>query len=474
MRKMIRKSTFWVAVIVASFALNVLVAVVTLHRHIRYQDEQQSLLASSSSLSLFAVPSALGGSRSSDGNVYDVANNRQTPESVLWRRMLQQEVSTGYCGQRAELHPGRNKTENNTAVASEALLPPFGFRHHVEQFVQMSSEPQHGSLRGGLSAPDATSFTVLPKYPTTTTTTTCYLPPTTACYESHYSVVMYSKAKNLRRLLLNLMTFQSYPSVNDITLIVPSAETLRSDRAYGTRILDWDDRGTIHLLVVEASSTTSLWASLGQQLKPKTSAILWVDGDVQKDWNGTSFRTNFDIWRQNTRSLVASFSGHDENNRPETGSSTATALSQQQQCPHNRLHGTLMHQNWLCFLNHPVMDPLKQYLEPHDGTAAATTNEWGVIFNGLSILWNQIGQGQIMVMASSPLPNHRPITVVQPPKRPIQTTPIVTTTTTTHLSPSSIKLATILDYFGCACEVNFIDTPKPLESNSTTCVQEQE
>ena len=451
---MIRKPTFWVALIIASFALNLLVAVVTLHRHTRYQDDRQAPMTPVSFPVRFGTRS-MSQSDASNG----VSNSIQTPESVLWRRLLQQELSDS-CGERSGFHPKRNGTIIDDSKNS-SLLPPLGFRRHVQQFVEATSslvvpEDSRGHhLRGALASSKQDNGTATKSddpFFSKGKKPTCFLPPSTACDEHQYSVIVYSRAQNLRRLLLNLMSFQSYPTVRDITLIVPSAEYhdgLERDTFYGSRILEWKHQGTIQI-----KFESTLWFSVSQ-IEPETSAVLWVNGDSKKDWSGTGLLMNFRIWQQHSRSLVASSAIERSHTSAEWRQNPAAF-----QCPQNRLHGTFVHRNWFCFLNHPVMRPLKTYLQQLE--------DWDTIFNGLSILWNQLGEGHFLT-----LPPNDPMTMSQQHEAHHKRNNSETRVALNFLAAKGFRssnFATIVDYFGCACSVNALVA----SSTNYTCVQNQE
>jgi hypothetical protein len=45
----------------------------------------------------------------------------------------------------------------------------------------------------------------------------------------------------------------------------------------------------------------------------------------------------------------------------------------------------------LCYLGHPVVSPLREYTE------ARTTDSWDITRSAISILWNHIGDGHVVV-----------------------------------------------------------------------------
>jgi hypothetical protein len=535
MKRLVRKPSFWIALIVASFALNLFLAVATLHHHIRYNSSQDD--PAQDPMSFFSFVSSP--SMKADGTI--VKHYQQTPESVLWRRMLQQadadrhlSANTRCDGRSDEAGRAKTKTTTETELTEVFLLPPFGFRRHIQQFVESSSwldsntptgsvslrganapENQEWNLRRSSSSSSSSSSqnnTKPTRTPTVSTSSSsssssCFLPPSTACDETRYSVIMYSRGgggagptkKRLRRLVLNIMSFQSYPSVHDITVIMKSSSShhitnnqtsdnhfLQSDRAYGSRILDWKNQGIIQLLLVsedqKKSSTTStrtpnIWDALAGQkesfLRPKESAILWIDGDTpKKDWNGTMFRANFRAWREQSQSLVVKQPSHITRTLPQYDEYSSGSCG-----PHHPgLHGTLMHRDWLCFLNHPVLDPLRKYLKQRQDYE---NDDWELTFHALSILWNQLGQGHILAL---PSPEQQSVdataatsTATKDQSRADDPRAVMATAGTSTTSTARKRMRTIWEYFGCSCSVNVID---PLlmgsNTNNSACSQHKQ
>lgn len=536
MKRLIRKPSFWVALIVSSFAMNLFLAVMTLHQHIRYPDDprQHPQQHQQHVMSFFASSSTSNSQMGMDGSVGGV--NQQLSESVLWRRMLQQDdMSTagGGCGDRGLRSP--TARINNTTYNDTVLLPPFGFRRHIQQFVEplssslATNRPSAGQLRG--SSEQWTTTTTTMKAGNTDSKklsghSTCFLPPSTVCDATRYSVIMYSKAQNLRRLLLNLMAFQTYPSVHDITLIVPSADLLHhpqvdNTEAYASRIWDWKMQGTIEIHFVESasasSSSSTLWASLSQ-LRPKESAILWVDGDYRKDWNGTMFLNNFRIWREHSRALVVTAAAattvssssalsaslsvtiteeeEEDSTRNITSSGTSSISTNADHhekttngdpdswtCPFNRLHGTLMHRQWLCFLQHPVLGPLGNFITMADDNTN-NDDDWDTTLNGLSILWNQLGEGHILALPpsqessnvhSDSLYSATSVSRRQAAEEDTPSNPTaIISRSSSRSSSTGRKIQNILEYFGCpSCFINPVSVSSSVD-NDSTCRQQPE
>lgn len=335
MRRFLRKPRFWIILIVASFVTNILAAWVTIHKYLHIP----------SSSVLFAPPSFT-----------QTANDEKIPDSLVWHRMLQE--NPGCHDQVPAINGTNHRATNDT-------LPPFGFRQDVHRFLKTDDDFAQ----------------------------TCYLPSSTYCHVTRYSVVVLSKGSNLRKLFLNLMTFVSYPSVLDITLILDlDKTTISKDVKYGQRLLEWDKQRTVKVIPRQQS----LWSAI-QLVQPHSASVIWIDGDVRKDWNGTTLKSHLHLWRERSRSLLAS-------NVEASGS-----------CPFPKLHGMVMHRYLLCYLDHPVVGPLQRYTGPLG---------WDITQNAISMLWNHLGDGHAVA-----------------PHRVAKQTVVDEAT------------EKILDYFGCPCSL---------------------
>lgn len=348
MRRILSKQRFWVILIVASFLVNILVAWVTVHKHM---DISSAVFSQSS------INPVEGGPVS---------------ERILWRRVLQESSD-------CRLIRLRTNTTSNSS-ATEDVLPPFGSRQNLDRYIEPQDEARQ----------------------------MCYIPSSTSCHVRRYSVVVLSKGTNLRHLFLNLMSFVSYPSVKDITLILDlDKESLSKDSKYGQRILQWNKQRTVKVI----NEQESLWRAI-ERFKPNSEAVLWMDGDTRKDWNGTVLKSAMNLWKENSRHLL-----------------TSQVNFGDESCSFPRLHGTMMHRNFLCYLDHPVVNSLRNYSAPLG---------WDVVKNSISILWNHLGSGHIVV-----------------PSR---------VNRTWMTNDQSTKA--ILHHFGCPCSWHTTHTPSSLSSNS--------
>jgi hypothetical protein len=336
---------FWVFLIAASFVLNLMLVWKTVHEHDIHNVHGDVL----SPLSLAAAS----------------RNEKKMHESVLWHRMLQELHSVG-CTDEKTITTTRKAT-----YGANNSLPILGFRDDLDRF-----------LKSDLVATQA-----------------CLVPPVTSCNVKHYSIVAISNGDNLRRLFVNLMSFMTYPSVEDITVIVPnSKKELEQSVTYGRRILSWGEQGRIKLI-----SSHSLWGAI-QDIVPTSQAVIWINADNGKDWNSTSLRMNMGLWKRHSSSLIVSSAM----NVDDFDSSCPTILIPQ-------LHNLIMHRNFLCYFDHPIARSLRQYTEPLG---------WEMTRSALGIMLHQLGDMHISSTSTM-------VTVVQP--------------TLQHAK----RLKTIVKYFGC-------------------------
>lgn len=363
MKRALRKPAFWVALIAGTLGVHVLIVVGILHHRLLLPhrgDPEQGPFSTNNALRLLRPPPPT------------------ESEDQLWQRLLEEDTLWD-C-------PSHSKNNATSPIVSEdaGSLIPSGFREHVRRF------------RRGI--PGSAKVQKL-----------CYLPPSkTACDRTQYSVVVTSRATDLRRLLLNLMSLQSYPSVADVTVVLPSTEEwhqLQANHLYGGRLLDWHHRGNLHFVLGEKGLLDSLGV-----VQPQQEAVLFLDGDVHKDWNGTQLLTNFWIWRQHSSSLIQSVATTSE------------------PCP-SKLHGTFLHRNLLCFLGHPVIAPLRKHLYQR-------RDPWTAAPQVLALLWNRLGDGHLQVSS---------------------------TRRSTRLEVSFTE-NTVQDYLGCSCALKSIS---PLAIHST-------
>jgi hypothetical protein len=203
----------------------------------------------------------------------------------------------------------------------------------------------------------------------TETSNGCFMPRATSCHVEKVSVIIISDGKELRPVFLNLLTFLSYSLVGDIVLIANTDEiTLSKDpKRYGQRILDWNTKGSVKLIPIKSS----LWRAI-QQVQPQSEAVVWFNGDSpKKNWRVTGIRESFEIWRENSRALLSSH------------------LQRDRECSIPVLHDFMMSKDYLCYLNHPLIDPFRHLVESESDSSN--------VQNSIALLWKVLAEDNVMI-----------------------------------------------------------------------------
>ncbi|KAG7337076.1 hypothetical protein IV203_008179 [Nitzschia inconspicua] len=266
----------------------------------------------------------------------------------------------------------------------------------------------------------------------------CNLPPTNPiCQEKQYAVILYyyyyyhgdspgtgnniPTDRSMRSLVTHIMALLTYPSAGAIYLILPQQFSNRMDRKstgkYWRLIQQWIDRGVVRMI-----TATFLWEPLATILRPDsiptTQAVLWLDATRRKDWNGTLFKSQLHSWRQRPDGLM----GQRYNSIPEL-------------CRVPSLHGMMMHRNYLCLTNHPVV---KQFLQQYERSQLMN---WTDMTNVLSLILMQLSSRRYDMIPSA--------------------TSDAKHDTTTNFP----MLPRMLQYFGCPCSQNVQEHTKERFSN---------
>ena len=163
---------------------------------------------------------------------------------------------------------------------------------------------------------------------------------------------------------METMRFLAYPSVKRVNLVLRdddvavhkhrrSLEDSAKRNKYAERILNWDQNGDVNVLQV-----SSLWDAI-DRLDVPSESVLWIDGDysvhsLRKISNDTVLNDRFHAWRELPNALgvaeetsLLSLPLSKESPQNEKGSGN--------NCSFPLLHEMMMHANYLCYLNHPVV-----------------------------------------------------------------------------------------------------------------------
>lgn len=353
----------------------------------------------SDSLLLLEKPSSWQGGQHGPS----VASVGSSSESQLWHRMLQDNPQCSSGSSRStpalnNLRHGGTKTRSTKGERNDGDLAPFGFSTALRTYMK---ENPNLSL--------------------------CIPPPTRPlCEVSQYTVVIYATGKNsLRLLFTHIMAFLAYPSVSDIHLILAINEDgLLKDTKYGTRIVNWIEQGVIKVIFADGrggDALSSLWdTAIDKLVEDKdvhSETILWINGDLPKTWNGTTFKSRMHTWRENPDAL--SITGLFTTSTSVSGERNGGATTV---CRYPLLHGTIMHRNYLCYLNHPVTSHVRRY---------ANQCGWDASTEAIGIYLYSISHGYHVVR--DPRDNSTLATDIGPRLENHETT------------------EPILKYFGCQC-----------------------
>lgn len=258
------------------------------------------------------------------------SKRKQVSERELWHRMLQENLT---CSDSSKSERNEHQAIMATANHLSGLLTPMGFSEMLRTYVQRN--PQ---------------------------TSSCAPPPTAAsCQSTKYSVVMYSAGNDLRQLVTRVMSLQSYPSVARINLIIlgskDSPRHILEDTKYGKRILKWKDQGIINVI----QRPSSLWEAMDfLQVGGDPNGLLWIDADMPKVWNGTTFKARLRAWKEQPNSLAIQ------------------SMNTHHTCPFPFLHGMMMHPNHLCYLSHAATRELRVHSESSTDSWELSTRSIGI------------------------------------------------------------------------------------------------
>ena len=290
-------------------------------------------------------------------------------DSGPWHRILRE--SSLLCpSDHRNTTKGRTKQELDTSSASSKFLSPMGFYDGLRNLTRNDVIMSSFGCEPSQSPPSAKSTR---KAPAAAAAASCDS-------ITHYSVIVLSSGRNLRRVVTTIMAFQSYPSVSKINLVLlPDSargnedfhdETLLRDSKYGARIMMWKESTKGIVNVITKFKSGELWdaidlimvgdgngsgegtrtrASNAIDNSPENNGLLWIDADRErKDWNGTLLKRRFQLWKAQPASLVAR--------------QLLPNIDLRQSCAFD-LHGLVMHPSHLCYMQHPATTELRTYIK---------------------------------------------------------------------------------------------------------------
>ncbi len=387
----------WFRFIIAIFTVNLFIAIVTVERHI------------SSSLTTIEmdhprISQPLTQKRSQIGQ----RRGEFSTESRIWHRLLLQQDPKDRTNQQFLCSNQTIVAETHDGVAP---LSPFGFAKSVRAYVR-EHENRSSTPNNGDSMP--------PVY--------CLSPPSVpSCLSTQYTVVIYSsghvrnhdnsvdtktkKNSYWRNIVVGTMKFLAYPSVKRVNLVLRDTNvvvhqrksSLLEDAAkrnkYAQRVLNWNRNGDANILVV-----SSLWDAI-DRLDVPSESVLWIDGDYSllKTSNDTELNDYFHAWREIPNALAVA----DETSLaslPLSNGRLPKEKASGDTCSFPLLHEMMLHANYLCYLNHPVVgSELRNYTKTLEkkiirdfGTSRGYNLDqlsWDITTTAMGMLLFSVGDG---------------------------------------------------------------------------------
>ena len=437
----------WFHFVIAAFSLNLFIAIVTVERHINFSSSQATTSLKNDFMDRPRISPL-------SSRWKETSKPQFSTESRLWHRMLlQQEQNNGTSRQHL-----CNKNQTSTKP-----LPPFGFSETVRAYVHENESSKKGY---------------------------CHAPPSEpSCQSLQYTVVIYSNGNNgngvessnryWRNIVVWAMKFLANPSVQRVNLILrdeqphnnntlavtkrrisdnyisdrnSTPENFANRNKYAKRVLHWSKKGVVNVV-----SASSLWDAIDRLEVPSESA-LWINGDHSVDLqshvsNDTALNHRFHTWRETPNALMI----------PEETSLIPLKTIGESVCSFPLLHEMMMHTNYHCYLNHPVVGSelrnytksVKRQINANDRIQNAYDNsndlEWDITTVAVGMLLFSIGDGYVISDAST-------------------ATNFASNSLMTLHSAGDDALATytedISNYFGCPCSMV---VPRLSPSNKRHC-----
>lgn len=281
----------------------------------------------------------------------------------------------------------------NGTVAS---LPSFGI---IDILQQWKDDPPHTEGLEGDTQDELTSRF---------NNWNCQLPPETSCQESKFTVIFMAYSPD--RLEKTLSQIYKMCAASDWTSMVHEVILVWN----GPRHVNETEKGQELLKFVQESSTTEIMAPLRVEyplllglendlmnryhpgvVQVKTKAILYYDDDGPF-YSSSAVQGGFELWKRNSRAQIGAMSrqiDYSPRQVKEHASLLATSTSSsgipvdqhfvshctnaKDKVEYNYKYfanydanmvlpsGSMLHSNYLCFLWHPVLDPIRHFVRQH-------------------------------------------------------------------------------------------------------------
>lgn len=281
------------------------------------------------------------------------------------------------------------------------MLPEGGVATALEQWLDENSSP--------ITAHQSE------EYPT------CYLPPTTSCHVTKYTLVIMSHTTERLEVFMDPLAsmVDSWPGLTEVIIVWNSPrETLTNavnnsneskDKRYATMLLQWHEDNSHPLRIffsLENGLTNNLLNRYHPKLEPKNEAVMYFDDDGPFWSKETMVYAGFELWKRNSNVQVGGFprnvrflsdrmkrlekvnlqrsidiittdasGGNDNEAYP-----TFTPICRNVTGDHVEYNyftfpdfaghvllpsGTFLHRNYLCFIWHPAFEELRQWVVAH-------------------------------------------------------------------------------------------------------------
>jgi hypothetical protein len=530
-----KKPRVWFRIIMVTFSFNLFIAVVTIERHISFS----TLASSSSTFEIDRPKIKISPMsyrwRLEQPKAQFLTESRIWHRMLLQQQEQEKERTNNhvFCNNTNGKNQTTATSTKSSGVNHQGLvddsngvnkLSPFGFPETVRAYVQEhENKNKNESSLKGLSMSSSSSSTY------------CLAPPSEpSCQSFQYTVVIYSSGNNnrndgevvrkdynsstafdyprpnnadsyWRNIVVGAMKFLAYPSVQRVNLVLREETTThnnnievgssanRSAKAtrrrtalevsakrnkYAKRVLNWSRKGVVNVV-----STSSFWDAI-ERLEVPSESMLWIDGDHRFGSqnnniaaNGTVLKHQFLAWREVPNALMipkeisivpvslSKINGHNDKNNARGSVCSTVPL----------LHEMMMHRNYLCYLNHPVVgselrnytDSVRRRVKANDNTRNGdyddTSSSWDVTTMAMGMLLFSIGDGYVIEDAAD---HSSVVTAAAAAYKPLL--PFHSTAEGDNDTLAATHAEEISNYFGCPCSMAI---PRLSPSNTRQCTR---
>lgn len=259
--------------------------------------------------------------------------------------------------------------------------------------------------------------------------TNCYVPwpNSTACDSTQYTILAvwseqqqehfgwnnatthHQQQQQIRTIFLNCLRWLVDASVRSIHILMPSEafDTIQTNEAYGQRILEWNRMERARVKIHFGTTFWDAWKQFYQNERittmPRpltTAAVVWIHANEPWPGNHLGIRHGWNLWKEHSAALVTTTafwqvprSFQSKNNYSTTVNIPFNLPQVQEKSFHRQspapnilvlpalvdlLSTTFHHGAYLCFLNHPALQILRDQ------------TDWDTAWFGISMLLSLI------------------------------------------------------------------------------------